>query len=110
MPRRMLRHQLVRSHGAGLRSFSAGQERRRDGRWPHLRERHVALRAVQTTDFMTAHWAELPAPLLAKCRIASSTKYADLIASSTTFQGKPPATIEWGVDNNSLSYRLFDAG
>ena len=38
----------------------------------------VALRAVQTADFMTAHWAELPHSLLGKqCPTASSTRCAD---------------------------------
>jgi GMP synthase (glutamine-hydrolysing) len=36
----------------------------------------VALRAVQTSDFMTADWAELPYPLLKKVSRASSTKCA----------------------------------
>jgi GMP synthase (glutamine-hydrolysing) len=36
----------------------------------------VALRAVQTSDFMTADWAELPYALLKKVRAASSTRCA----------------------------------
>ena len=48
-------------------------------------EHAVALRAVQTTDFMTAHWAPLPHELLARgSRIASPTRCAASTASSTT--------------------------
>ena len=55
----------------------------------------VALRAVQTSDFMTAHWAELPHELLAACRTASSTKCAGINRVVYDISGKPPATIEW---------------
>jgi GMP synthase (glutamine-hydrolysing) len=68
---------------AGLHRVPAGQERRRDGRRPHLRLR-VALRAVQTSDFMTADWAELPYALLKKVSGASSTRCAASTASPTT--------------------------
>ena len=56
----------------------------------------VALRAVQTTDFMTADWAPLPHELLAQgLATASSTRCAASTASPTTSRRKPPATIEW---------------
>ena len=53
-------------------------------------ENVVALRAVQTTDFMTAHWAPLPHDLLAGSPTASSTKCAASTASSTTSRASRP--------------------
>ena len=55
----------------------------------------VALRAVQTTDFMTAHWAELPYGLLAKVsnRIINEVRGINRVVYDIS--GKPPATIEW---------------
>jgi GMP synthase (glutamine-hydrolysing) len=55
----------------------------------------VALRAVQTQDFMTAHWAELPYPLLAKVsnRIINEVRGINRVVYDIS--GKPPATIEW---------------
>ena len=55
----------------------------------------VALRAVQTTDFMTAHWAELPYNLLGKVsnRIINEVRGINRVVYDIS--GKPPATIEW---------------
>ena len=55
----------------------------------------VALRAVQTQDFMTAHWAELPHALLAKVsnRIINEVRGINRVVFDIS--GKPPATIEW---------------
>jgi GMP synthase (glutamine-hydrolysing) len=55
----------------------------------------VALRAVQTEDFMTAHWAELPHALLAKIsnRIINEVRGINRVVYDIS--GKPPATIEW---------------
>jgi len=55
----------------------------------------VALRAVQTQDFMTAHWAELPHALLAKVsnRIINEVRGINRVVYDVS--GKPPATIEW---------------
>jgi len=55
----------------------------------------VALRAVQTQDFMTAHWAELPHALLAKVsnRIINEVRGINRVVYDIS--GKPPATIEW---------------
>lgn len=55
----------------------------------------VALRAVQTQDFMTAHWAELPYTLLAKVsnRIINEVRGINRVVYDVT--GKPPGTIEW---------------
>jgi GMP synthase (glutamine-hydrolysing) len=55
----------------------------------------VALRAVQTTDFMTAHWAPLPHELLAKVsnRIINEVRGINRVAYDIS--SKPPATIEW---------------
>ena len=55
----------------------------------------VALRAVTTTDFMTAEFAELPWDLLGKIsnRIVNEVKHVNRICYDIT--GKPPATIEW---------------
>ncbi len=58
-------------------------------------ENVVALRAVQTTDFMTAHWAELPYALLGKVsnRIINEVRGFNRVVYDVS--GKPPATIEW---------------
>ena len=55
----------------------------------------VALRAVQTTDFMTAHWAELPYDLLGKVsnRIINEVRGINRVVYDIS--GKPPSTIEW---------------
>ena len=58
-------------------------------------EHAVALRAVQTTDFMTAHWAPLPHDLLSRAshRITNEVRGINRIVYDIS--GKPPATIEW---------------
>jgi GMP synthase (glutamine-hydrolysing) len=58
-------------------------------------ENAVALRAVQTTDFMTAHWAPLPHDLLAKVsnRITNEVRGFNRVVYDIS--GKPPSTIEW---------------
>ncbi|MGB4812257.1 MAG: glutamine-hydrolyzing GMP synthase [Methylophilaceae bacterium] len=55
----------------------------------------VALRAVVTNDFMTAHWAELPYALLGKVsnRIINEVRGINRVVYDIS--GKPPATIEW---------------
>jgi GMP synthase (glutamine-hydrolysing) len=55
----------------------------------------VALRAVQTQDFMTAHWAELPYTLLGKVsnRIINEVRGINRVVYDIC--GKPPGTIEW---------------
>jgi GMP synthase (glutamine-hydrolysing) len=55
----------------------------------------VALRAVQTQDFMTAHWAHLPHELLATVsnRIINEVRGINRVVYDIS--GKPPATIEW---------------
>lgn len=55
----------------------------------------VALRAVITSDFMTAHWAELPYSLLGKVsnRIINEVRGINRVVYDVS--GKPPATIEW---------------
>ena len=58
-------------------------------------ENVVALRAVQTQDFMTAHWAELPYSLLAKVSNRIINEVRGLNRVVYDISGKPPATIEW---------------
>jgi len=55
----------------------------------------VALRAVITSDFMTAHWAELPYALLGRVsnRIINEVRGINRVVYDVS--GKPPATIEW---------------
>ena len=55
----------------------------------------VALRAVQTNDFMTADWAELPYALLKKVsgRIINEVRGINRVTYDVS--SKPPATIEW---------------
>ncbi len=55
----------------------------------------VSLRAVQTQDFMTAHWAHLPHELLGRVsnRIINEVRGINRVVYDIS--GKPPATIEW---------------
>lgn len=55
----------------------------------------VALRAVTTTDFMTADWARIPYDVLEKVsnRIINEVDHVNRICYDIT--SKPPATIEW---------------
>ena len=55
----------------------------------------VALRAVTTTDFMTAESAEIPWEVIGKTtsRIVNEVKHVNRVMYDCT--GKPPATIEW---------------
>jgi GMP synthase (glutamine-hydrolysing) len=55
----------------------------------------IALRAVETTDFMTADWSKIPYDVLEKVsnRIVNEVKHVNRIVYDIT--SKPPATIEW---------------
>jgi GMP synthase (glutamine-hydrolysing) len=55
----------------------------------------VALRAVQTQDFMTAQWAHLPHELLGRVSNRIINEVRGLNRVVYDISGKPPATIEW---------------
>lgn len=58
-------------------------------------ENVVALRAVNTTDFMTANWTQIPYEILARIssRIINEVKGINRVTYDIS--SKPPATIEW---------------
>ena len=58
-------------------------------------ENVVALRAVQTSDFMTADWAPLPHDLLAKVSSRIINEVRGINRVTYDISSKPPATIEW---------------
>ncbi len=55
----------------------------------------IALRAVETVDFMTAKWAELPWEFLAKVSNQIINEVPGISRVTYDISGKPPATIEW---------------
>ncbi|MBA2656245.1 MAG: glutamine-hydrolyzing GMP synthase [Tatlockia sp.] len=55
----------------------------------------ICLRAVETVDFMTAHWAQLPWDFLAKVSNRIINEVAGVSRVTYDISGKPPATIEW---------------
>jgi GMP synthase (glutamine-hydrolysing) len=58
-------------------------------------EHAIALRAVQTTDFMTADWAPLPHGLLARVSTRITNEVRGINRVVYDVSSKPPATIEW---------------
>jgi len=55
----------------------------------------IALRAVETIDFMTAHWAQLPYEFLDLVSRRIVNEVAGISRVVYDISGKPPATIEW---------------
>ena len=55
----------------------------------------IALRAVETIDFMTAHFAHLPYDLLQKVSNRIINELRGISRVVYDISGKPPATIEW---------------
>jgi GMP synthase (glutamine-hydrolysing) len=55
----------------------------------------IALRAVQTSDYMTADWAELPYSLLKKVSSRIINEVRGINRVTYDVSSKPPATIEW---------------
>ncbi|MCA0402847.1 MAG: glutamine-hydrolyzing GMP synthase [Proteobacteria bacterium] len=55
----------------------------------------ICLRAVETVDFMTAHWARLPWEFLAEVSNRIINEVQGVSRVTYDISGKPPATIEW---------------
>ncbi|KTD19287.1 GMP synthase [Legionella lansingensis] len=55
----------------------------------------ICLRAIETVDFMTAHWAQLPWDFLAQVSNRIINEVGGVSRVTYDISGKPPATIEW---------------
>ena len=55
----------------------------------------IALRAVETVDFMTARWARLPYDFLERVSLRIINEIEGISRVTYDISGKPPATIEW---------------
>jgi len=55
----------------------------------------ICLRAVETVDFMTAHWSQLPWDFLGKISNRIINEVEGVSRVTYDISGKPPATIEW---------------
>ena len=55
----------------------------------------IALRAVETIDFMTARWARLPYDFLEHVSLRIINEIDGISRVTYDISGKPPATIEW---------------
>ena len=55
----------------------------------------IALRAVETSDFMTANWAKLPYEFLDNLSTRIINEVAGISRVTYDISSKPPATIEW---------------
>jgi GMP synthase (glutamine-hydrolysing) len=55
----------------------------------------IALRAVETVDFMTANWSRIPYDVLATVSNRIINEVAGVSRVTYDISGKPPATIEW---------------
>ena len=58
-------------------------------------EHVISLRAIQTTDYMTAHWADLPRDLLDTVATRIINEVPNIARVVYDISNKPPATIEW---------------
>ena len=58
-------------------------------------EHVIAIRAVETSDFMTARWAHLPYPLLDTVSRRIINEVPGISRVAYDISGKPPATVEW---------------
>ena len=85
-----LRQWIIDQAGTGIAAPSLVDAMGRAG-WAE----DVAVRAVETEDFMTADWSRLPHDVLARTstRIINSVKGVNRVVYDVT--SKPPGTIEW---------------
>jgi GMP synthase (glutamine-hydrolysing) len=58
-------------------------------------EHVIAIRVVESQDFMTAHWSHLPYEVLANISNRIINEVPGVSRVTYDISGKPPATIEW---------------